>query len=428
MRVRHLLIGAVIAAAAVVFLVVRLPAVAAPAADVPTVRLAHGDVELRVHARGEIAPHQSVTLSAPPIGGQLQLVRLAAGGSFVKKGDVVMAFDPETQRHNLVQARADLGEADQEIRKLEADTRVRAAEDDLALIQARFDVKLAEMRVGGSEFVSAIDARKDELALEEARRKVAQLEHDVRTRAVGFQAALTSLREKRRKSELAIALAEKNIDSMTVRAPIDGMVAVSPNEGMMGFPGMVIPEFREGDTVQPGRVVATIVDLSSIEVTAKVDEGARTTLSEDTPAVVTIDAVQAGPLSAKTKRLGGVASQGFRWIAAAPEFEASFLIDRPAPDLRPGMTANIVASAGVVKQALHVPRQALFQKDGKSVVYARRGGTFVPVEVKVVRLTETRAVLEGLPPDEEVALADPEAAAASGNKAPNASPAAGGPQ
>jgi multidrug efflux pump subunit AcrA (membrane-fusion protein) len=190
---------------------------------------------------------------------------------------------------------------------------------------------------------------------------------------------------------------------------------------------MIVPEFREGDTVQPGRVVATIVDLSSVEVTAKVDEGARTMLSENTPAVVAIDAVQGPWLRAKTKRLGGIPAQGFRWIAAAPEFEASFRIDRPGMDVRPGMTATVVASAGVVKGVLHLPRQALFQKGGKSVVYARRGGAFVPVEVKVVRLTESRAVLEGLSPDEEVALANPERSSSSEDASPKPVPTPGGP-
>ena len=424
MRMRHVAAAALAVAGLGAVLVANLPAVT-PVPDVPTTRPERGDVELRIHARGEIAPHQSLALSAPPIGGQLQLIRLTPAGTIVQKDDVVMVFDPESQRHNLAQARSELEEAEQEIRKLQADSRVRAAEDELALVQARFDVRLAEVRVGGSEFYPAIEARKNELTLEESRRKVAQLEHDIRTRAEGHEAALAALTEKRRKAELAITLAEKNIERMTVRAPIDGMVAVNQNQGMMGFPGMVVPEFREGDTVQPGTVVATVVDLSTIEVTARVDEGARTMLSEDTLATVEIEAVEEAPLPAKTKRLGGMAAQGFRWIASAPEFEASFRVDRSTPGMRPGMTATIVATAGVVKDVLHVPRQALFQKDGKSVVYARRNGVFVPIEVKVVRLTESRAVLEGVSPQDEVALTSPDRSAED-DDAPPSAPSPGG--
>jgi hypothetical protein len=51
----------------------------------------------------------------------------------------------------------------------------------------------------------------------------------------------------------------------------------------------------------------------------------------------------------------------------------------------------------------------LFEKAGKSIVYVRQGRGFTPQPVTVKRLTDTRVVLEGLAPDAEVALADPDA-------------------
>lgn len=410
-RGRYLAAGLVVLAAVIAAVAAGLGAAAAPAAPVPTTRPERGDVEVRIHARGEIAPHQSISLSAPPIGAQLQLVRLAPAGTLVRKDEVVMAFDPETQRHSLLQARSELAEADEEIRKLQADAAVRAAEDELALVEARFEVKLAEVRVSGNEFVGAIEGRKNELALEEARGKVAQLERDIVTRAAGHEAALTALREKRRKAEIAIALAERNIESLTVRAPIDGMVTINQNQSAMGnfgFQGMTIPDYREGDTVQPGSPVAALIDLSVVEVNARLDESARTALAENAAASVRIDALPIAPLEAKVKRLGGMAQQAFFWDPSSREFDASFRIDRPVPELRPGMTAALTASAEPLRDVLHLPRQAVFQREGRPVVYARRGGEFVPVEVKVLRYTESRVALEGVAPDDEVALADPE--------------------
>jgi len=397
-----------------------LRAVAAPPLSVPTTRPERGDVEVRIHARGEIAPHQSMSLSAPAVGGQLQLVRLMAAGTIVRKDDVVMAFDPESQRHSLVQARSELAEADEEIRKLQADSRVRAAVDELALVEARFEVKLAEVRVSGHEFVGTIEARKNELALEEAQRKVEQLERDLVTRAAGSEAALAALREKRRKAELAIALAERNIENMTVRAPIDGMVTINQNQSAMGnfgFPGMTIPEYREGDSVQPGSPVAALIDLSAVEVNARLDESARTALAEDTAASVRIDALPIAPLEAKVKRLGGTAMQAFFWDPSSREFDASFRIDRPVPALRPGMTATLTASAEPLRDVLHLPRQAVFQREGRPIVYVRHGDDFEPREVKVVRYTESRVVLEGVAPEDDVALADPERSSDGGRTA-----------
>jgi multidrug efflux pump subunit AcrA (membrane-fusion protein) len=411
MKARH--VAVVVVALVVVAgagLVMGVPAVTSTTESVPTVRPERGDLDVRIHARGEIAPHQSMALSAPAVGTTLQLVRLAPAGTLVAQGDVVMAFDPEGQLEALAQARSALAEAEQEILKLRADARVLAAEDEVALTQARFDVRLAETKVVGNEFVGAIEARKNELALQEARQKVAQLEQDVRTHAAGNEAALAALVEKRRKAELSIGLAERHIDSMTVRAPIAGMVTISQNQAAMGnfgFQGMTVPDFREGDTVQPGSPVAAIVDLSAIEVNARLDESARTALSEGARASIHVDALAGAPLPARAKRLGGISASRFWWDAAAREFDAIFSIEQPTAALRPGMSATVVASADPIRAALHVPRQALFDKDGKSIVYVRRGGEFVPLEVKVLRLTESRAVLEGVSIDQEVALADP---------------------
>ena len=430
MRLRYAAGGLVVLAIIVGGLVAGLRAVAPSPVSVPTTRPERGDVEVRIHARGEIAPHQSISLSAPPVGGQLQLVRLAPAGTVAGRNEVVMAFDPEAQRHSLVQARSELAEADEEIRKLQADSAVRAAEDELALVEARFAVKLAEVRVTGNEFVGTIEARKNELALDEARRKVEQLERDIVTRAAGNEAALTALKEKRHKAELAIALAERNIESMTVRAPIDGMVTINQNQAAMGnfgFPGMTVPDYRVGDTVQPGSAVASLIDLSTVEVNAKLDESARTALVENAAASVRVDALPIAPLEAKVKRLGGMAVQAFFWDPSSRDFDASFRIEQPVPELRPGMTAMLTAAAEPLKDVLHLPRQAVFQREGKPVVYVRRGTAFVPVEVKVLQLTESRVVLEGVAPDDEVALVDPERSAAGESAAaPPPMPGSGG--
>ena len=55
-----------------------------------------------------------------------------------------------------------------------------------------------------------------------------------------------------------------------------------------------------------------------------------------------------------------------------------------------------------------IPRGALFEKDGKRVVYRRESGGFTPVEVKVGRNSVSRIVVEsGLRPGDRVALRDP---------------------
>jgi hypothetical protein len=76
-----------------------------------------------------------------------------------------------------------------------------------------------------------------------------------------------------------------------------------------------------------------------------------------------------------------------------------------------------------VANVLLLPRQALFEVDGKPTVYAREIGaaSFAPRQVKVLHRTESQIALEGLDEGIEVALVDPVAAMRLGGSAPGGS-------
>lgn len=145
--------------------------------EIPTTRVKRGDLQMNVTATGELRASHAEMMTAPPIGGgALEITRLLPTGTSVKKGDLVMEFDPTEQRYKLEQNRSELLQAEQEITKAKADAAVTAAQDKVALLKARFDVRRAELDVQKNEIVSTIDARKNDLALEQAHRVLAELE------------------------------------------------------------------------------------------------------------------------------------------------------------------------------------------------------------------------------------------------------------
>ena len=213
---------------------------------------------MKVYVTGELRASHSEMLTAPPIGGgALQITHLLHTGAAVKKGDLVMEFDPSEQHYKLDQNRSELMQADQEITKAKADAAVVAAQDKVALLKARFDVRRAELDVQKNELVSTIDARKNDLALEQAKRVLAELEQDVKSRSASNQATISLAEEKRNKAKLAMDQAQDNINKMRVMAPMDGLVALEKNEGAaeVFFQRNVaagIPRRRPGATRQNG--------------------------------------------------------------------------------------------------------------------------------------------------------------------------------
>jgi HlyD family secretion protein len=398
------------------------PAVIRTNREIPTARVTRGEVEVTVHTTGDLRPARTAMLVAPPVSGTLQIVYLANTGAMVEEGEVVVEFDPTEQEYNLEQARFDLLAAEQEITKMRADAAVQAAQDQVALLRARFDVRRAELEVTRNELLSAIDGKKNELNLEEARRRLEQLEQDIASRAASDRAALAVVEERRNKARLSMMQAQQNIDNMKVKSPLRGLVSLKENTDASGgvfFTGMVLPEYRAGDLVWPGRTLAEVLEVEKMEIQAQVAEADRSNLNPGQPVEVKVNAVPEKKLAGRVKSVSSIASRrGFFGGDAQRRFDATFELTELHPELRPGLSTEITILGERLKNALHLPRQALFEKDGKQVVYVRSGKGFEVREVKVKHRTEALVVVEGLEENTEVALVNPEADARKPGKAP----------
>src|SRR5262245_22342184 len=392
------------------------------ARSIPTARVQQGRVQVTVYTVGELRGTRAVQLAVPPMGGQLQIVKLAQTGDAVKSGDIVMQFDSSDQEFNLEQARFDLQLAEQDIVKADAQTAVQAADDEVGLLHARYDVRRAELDVQSNELVSAIKAQQNQLALEEAKQRLAQLEADVKTHRETDRASGAGLREKRNKAQLSVQVAQRNIDSLRVRAPFDGFITVRTNFnafGGIGFPG-VMPDYRVGDAAFPGQSIADLIDASHVEVAAKLPEQDRANVAPGQPVEVAVDASPDSTLRGTVRTVSGVASRGV-FDAGTRQFDIAFdILGRPT--VRPGVSAAIAISGQAYDNVLYIPRTAVFDVSGKPTVYVRSSGGFDAHEVRVRAWTDSVAVVENIDRSAEVALVNPNAPSGSRPKAQPTAP------
>lgn len=413
MKTRAVWIGAlaIVAAAGVVAtLGLARPALPTTRSAVPTAKVVRGPLKLTVYASGELRAGRTVNLTAPPAGGQLRIVKLLQTGTPVKAGDVVLEFDPADQEFTLEQAKSDLAGAEQQIVKMKADNAVQASQDALNMVTAQYDVRKAELDTKSDEFVGAIDAKKNDLTLEEDRRHLEQLQQDAAARVSNADAALAVVLEKRNKAELAMKRAQSIIDSFVVTSPIAGVVAVKENrDGQMFFyNGMVLPEYQEGDSTFSGRNVVDVVESGQMQVRAKITETDRQNLQPGQRATVQIDALPGRTFTATVGALNGTATRGSYFeTTAVRQFDIDLTLDHPDPGMRAGSSVRVVIDGRVVENALHVPRQAVFDKNGKNFVYLQVGDHFEPHDVTVSNVTESRAIVTGLKEGDVIALVDP---------------------
>jgi multidrug efflux pump subunit AcrA (membrane-fusion protein) len=380
--------------------------------DVPVSVVKRGALAIEVHGTGELNANNSVMLSAPAMGGDaLQITRLAQTGERVKKGDVVVEFDPSEQNYKLEQNRSELMQADEEIIKAKADTEVQTSEDKVALLKARYDVRRAELDVEKNELVSKIDGQKNDLALEQAKRVLAQLEKDIESHKASGNATIYLAQEKHNKAQLAMNLAQQNLEHMRVMAPMDGLVSIEKNQNAAGgfyFTGMTLPDYRAGDTVRPGSAIVQVLDPSGMNLVSKVPEDEHDNIRTGQVVKVTFHAIPDHVFEGSVKSVGGMSMGSiFNSDPNSHTFDATIQLKGGDARLRPGLTADLMFEGVQATNVLYVPRQALFMKDGKRVVFVRKGGSYQQHEVKIKSASESQAAVDGLEEGTTIALIDP---------------------
>ena len=161
---------------------------------------------------------------------------------------------------------------------------------------------------------------------------------------------------------------------IVVRAPVPGKVvdiAVAPGE-------------YRNDTAAP---VITVADLSTVWVAADVPETAIRLIRAGAPVAITLSAFPDRTFSGRVKKIGDLVDRQTRTVKVRAE------LNNADGQLRPEMFATIRCSRGM-RQAIVVPRAALFQQQDRTTVFRERApGVFEEVTVTVVWQDQRRAAI-----------------------------------
>jgi HlyD family secretion protein len=406
-----------LAAVAVVTLAIAGAAVAmnARGGAVPnatTVDVTRGDFVDYIQIRGDIRPAKSIVLAAPlQSGGDLQITKLVKNGATVRKGDIVVEFDATMLQQRLAERQSDLKAAEREIEQLQAQQKINAEERKTALMKAQYDVDRAKLDLGKRDLISQIEYEEAKLALSDSEQRFKETQAKQYSTDAGAEADLVGKRRKRDKAQFDVDRTTTAIEALRLRAPADGTVNILENPrtgGMFGGSGV---EFREGDRAWAGASILELPDLSSIHLEARLDESDRGRLKVAQQALVRIEAVPGKDFNARVDLISVLARVDFSsgWPPVR-NFDLGLVLENPDPRIRPGMTATARIAADRMPDATLVPTEAIFQKDGRPVVYRLRGSKFDEQEVEIVRRgREQAAVSAGVSAGDKLAVRRPDA-------------------
>jgi HlyD family secretion protein len=393
---------AVVAVAALLALGAFLPISRPAGSDVPTLKIAAGDFVRSVPAQGDLHSVRATPIAVPVgVPGPFRIGWLAPDGSLVKQGDVVIRFDPSALEKRLVDAQDDLRSAQlqmekeqlsglSEVRKLQQDAAIALVEMEQA---SQFQKKDADIYSRSEIIESDIDQR---LATE--RQKHAEGSQQSHQRLTGTEVALLQI--KVRQAEAKIQQAKAGLQALTIAAPHDGVLILKRN-----WRGDTT---RVGDNVWNGQPLAEIPDLSTMEADVYVLEADAGGLKAGKSATLAVESAPGVTYPARIQRVDALAKPR---IPGSPVqyFAVTLALAKTDPKvMKPGqrVMANLLLDQR--KDALLVPRQAVFDREGRTIVFRQGKRGFEPVEVKLGASTMGRIVVEsGIAAGDVLALRDP---------------------
>lgn len=290
-----------------------------------------------VRLTGTVQAVHSLVVRTPAIqgqGGNLTLTRLAANGSAVRQGDILAEFDPTPELQAERDAEAKFDDLKHQIESKIAEQKSNAETRAAALEQAQADLDKARLEIKKGPILSTIDDQKNAAKLADAQQHVASLQRSNRFHDLSEAAQLKLLQLQRDRQQVALDQARGNMDKLTMRAPMSGMVAL---ENV--FKGGSMGHATEGDQLWPGNPLLRIFDPSQMEVRLTVSEPDRALLKPGMSADVRLDAYPDLTFRVIFDSADPVASSSLGSPLKA--FDARFRFEKSDPHLLPDLSAAL---------------------------------------------------------------------------------------
>ncbi len=317
---------------------------------------------------GTLASVSSESLGPPqlPDVWQFKIAMLAPEGSEVKKGQPVLAFDTSELQRKLEEKSAVADESRKQIEKERNDLSLNTKDERLKLAEAEARLRKAGLKLEAPPDVAGINAHKQtEIEYAIAKREAEAIRARVESLERAAAARIRLLESRKNDAEAIVASTQSAIQQMTRMSSRDGTVVYITN-----WRG---DKKKVGDDSWKGERILEIPDLHQMKAEGEVDEvdagrvviGQRVTLRLDAhPDEEFHGTITTAARTVQRKKGTQDPLKVLRVDIKLDETDAA--------KMRPGMRFQGTIELGRVKNAVLIPREAVFV--GANGPYASRRG------------------------------------------------------
>ncbi|MCA9472822.1 MAG: efflux RND transporter periplasmic adaptor subunit [Nitrospira sp.] len=333
---------------------------------VKLVSVTRGSIQTHVSETGTIQPSQTVEIKSQ-FSGEISRLSVTAGRQ-VAAGQLLAVIRQEPREARQA-----------------AQLRASIQEERISVEKARLELVRTQ-----ALFKKGFIAKKElEFAGQEHRRALVRLELAERQLLLALGGNQTLYQRY-----LTKRLSPNRPEEFQLKSPISGTILE-----VLVQPGEIITSGTA--TVGGGTVLMRVADLHHMVVVAKINEVGIARVKVGQRVNIRLDALLQEQFEGTVTH---ISTQGVKEENIVT-YEVTITIDRPSPELRPMLTANIDIITESLNNVLTVPLESLKAEHGDDIVDIMENGQITERKVRVAFRTASQAVIaEGLEEGDEVVI------------------------
>ncbi len=351
-----------------------------------------GNLEVIITSKGEVKGEKYTEINMPDVlcnqemrVYQYKIADIISEGKTVKKGDYIAKLD-ESQLVNMMQDVIQQKEKmDADLRNIVLDSAVNLNGQREDISNARLDMEYQKIDLEQSKYESEAYQRKTkmsyqkaEIGMEKIRRDYLLAKNRAKIQVSRYQAWVAQYQDRINKYQEALG-------STIIKAPENGIVMFAKD-----YSGKSYGKDTEINIWRP--LIATLPDMSVVITESYIREIDISKISVGDSVRIKIDALPNKIFHGKVIKVANIGEDHQDFDMKV--FKVVIRLDQSDPGMKPGMSANNDIIVGSYRDRLLIPIKAIFSKNGKPVVYLKKGGDVREREIKLVADNGTFGIVD----------------------------------
>jgi len=365
-------------------------------------KIKRGNLEVVVNCKGEVRGEKYTEINLPAVICdedlhiyQFKIADAILEGKVVKKGDYIAKLDDSQIMTNLRNMMQEKEKIDSDLRDAVLDSAVTLSQRREAINNAWLDLEYLKIDLEQSKFESEAYQRKTQMRYQKA-----EIEVDKIGRNYLLEKNRLKLRVTRHKDRVAqyqgrITKYQTALASTTITTPEDGIVMFAKDRN-----GKSYGKDSQIDIWRPS--IATLPDMSIAITETFVREIDISKIDLGDSVRIAIDALPEKVFWGKVIKIANIGEDHKDFDMKV--FRVIIRFERSDKDMKPGMNANSDIIIASYQDKLLVPRKAIFTKNGRQIVYLKKGGNITEQEIEIAVENEQFGVVNKVIEEGDVVL------------------------